>query len=218
MEGHRIEALNAGLQTLHDNLLSDTVAARRIEIAIVTFDDHVRVVQEFVTVDKFHPPSLAASGSTHMAGGIERALNLIEARKETYRKSDIFYYRPWVFMITDGQPEGEPEEAVAKAVRRLRADEEGKRVAFFAVAVEGADMRRLRAMVVRTPLELEGLDFKGLFLWLSASMQSVSRSQAGDKVVLPPMGWIKRISLFVKENEDTIKAGIRIAKAVLPGL
>jgi len=215
MAGDRLATLNAGMQTLRDDLVKDAVSARRVEVAVVTFSSQVLVVQDFVTVNKFHPPVLTASGNTHMAGGIERALNLIDARKKVYRRTGVTYYRPWVFMITDGQPEGESKAAVERAAQRLRAAEEAKAVAFFAVAVEGADMRRLSEIVVRTPLELEGLDFQGLFLWLSASMQSVSKSQPGDKVVLPPMGWIKRIALFIKENEDEIRTGIRITKAVL---
>ena len=215
MNGERIEALKAGLQTLHDDLVRDTVAARRIEVAIVTFNSQVRVVQDFVTVDKFQTPSLTASGETHMAAGIECALDMIEARKKTYRENHVSYYRPWVFMITDGQPEGEREEDVTRAANRLRTDEEAKRVAFFAVGVSGADVRRLSHIAVRTPLELEGLDFQGLFLWLSASMQAVSLSAPGDRVTLPPPGWIKRIAMFVVDNEMEIKAAVRVGKALI---
>lgn len=214
MQGERIQTLNAGLRTLRDDLIRDAVAARRVEVAIITFDSEVRVAQDFVTANDFTPPELAAAGATHMAAGIGCALDKIAARKAEYRKTGVSYYRPWVFMITDGHPEGETDAAVDSVSSRLRADEEARKVAFFAIAVGGADVRRLAQITVRTPLELEGLDFHGLFLWLSASMQSVSKSQPGDKVALPPTGWIKRILVFITENEPEIKAVTRVAGAI----
>jgi uncharacterized protein YegL len=215
MHGERIRALNGGLRTLRDDLITDNIAARRVEVAVVTFDSEVRVARDFATANDFNPPELAASGATHMAAGIECALDMIEARKAAYQKIGVSYYRPWVFMITDGKPEGETDEAVELVSSRLRAAEQARQVAFFAIAVEGADVRRLAHIAVRTPLELEGLDFHGLFHWLSASMQSVSKSQPGDKVVLPPTGWIKRIAVFITQNEKEINAVARVANSVV---
>jgi len=61
---------------------------------------------------------------------------------------------------------------------------------FFAVGVEDAKMDILAAISTREPLKLRGLSFRELFLWLSQSMQSVSRSSPGDKLTLPaPSGW-----------------------------
>jgi len=204
MQGDRIQALNAGLHTFRTEVVRDTLAAHRVDVAIVTFDSEVRVVQDFVSMIDFKPPSLTASGQTRLAGGIERALDLMDARKEQYRKWGIFYYRPWVFMITDGKSEGESDEAVAQAARRVHLYEEAKHVAFFAVGMEGADIRRLAQIVVRTPLELEGLQFREMFQWLSGSMQAASTSQPGEKVVLAQPGWIKRIALYVTENEQEL--------------
>jgi len=217
MAGERIEALSAGVETLAADIVKDAVASRRVELAVVTFGGEVRVARDFVGVSEFKPPVLEADGNTPMAAAIDRALHLIEDRKKRYKQIGVSYYRPWVFMITDGQPEGESEEAIARTAQRLHAAEDAQSVAFFAVAVEGANVKRLSQIVKRTPLELEGLNFGELFLWVSASMQSISSSQPGEHVKLPPIGWLKRIGIIIKENEGEIKAAVRIVRATIIG-
>lgn len=189
MQGEAMDALNEGLRTFKEQLNQDNLARKRVEVAIVTFGSDVKVVQDFVTADQFEPPTLSAQGLTHMGGAILQGLDMIEARKGEYRNNGINYYRPWVFLITDGEPQGEPESIVEQATQRIRDDEASKRVAFFAVGVEAANLTRLSQIVVRSPLKLRGLNFKELFVWLSASMQRVSQSKPEDQVALPPPGW-----------------------------
>ena len=68
-----------------------------------------------------------------------------------------------------------------------------KSFALFAVGVDGAKFEVLKMFSPREPLRLNGLRFKDLFLWLSSSLKSVSRSSPGDEVPLQnpvaPGGW-----------------------------
>jgi uncharacterized protein YegL len=189
MQGAPIAALNEGLRTFKETLTQDSLAARRVEVAVVTFDSEVNVAQDFITADQFEPPALTAQGLTHMGAAIHKALEMVQARKTQYRANGVAYYRPWVFMITDGTPQGEPDFVVEQARQRIQAEEASKHVAFFAVGVEGADMTRLTQLVVRTPVKLIGLNFAEMFVWLSASMQAISQSNPDDQVALPPPGW-----------------------------
>lgn len=189
MQGPAIEALNKGLKAFKDDLARDPLASRRVEIAIVSFDNEIKTAQDFVTVDAFQPPTLTAQGQTFMGGAIQKALDLIQARKNQYRANGIAYYRPWVFMITDGEPQGEPDNVVQTAVARLKKEEAEKRVAFFAVGVENANMEKLQQMVVRAPVKLVGLNFVEMFVWLSRSMEKVAQSRTDEQVALPPPGW-----------------------------
>ncbi|OCQ92471.1 hypothetical protein BCD67_07405 [Oscillatoriales cyanobacterium USR001] len=189
MQGAPLDALNEGLQTFRDDLTKDELAKKRVEVAIVTFDNQIKVVQDFVTADQFEPPLLTAQGQSYMGAGISYALDLIAARKSEYRSNGITYYRPWVFMITDGEPQGESDRVVEEASQRIKEEEANKRVAFFAVGVEGANIARLAQIVDRTPVKLRGLDFREMFIWLSASMQRVSHSKIDEQVALPPPGW-----------------------------
>jgi uncharacterized protein YegL len=185
MAGKPIDELNAGLKLFHDELLEDELASKRVEVAIVAFGP-VRVEGEFSTPEFFHAPELAAEGETPLGAAVEQALELIETRKETYRENGINYYRPWIFLITDGAPTDSWEHA-AKAIQ---AGEKEGRFAFFPVGVQKANLDVLAKLSSRKPLHLDGLRFRDLFSWLSRSLQKVSQSQLGSEVALPsPSGW-----------------------------
>ncbi|PSB40335.1 hypothetical protein C7B67_28495 [filamentous cyanobacterium Phorm 6] len=188
MSGAPIKALNDGLRIFRDDLNKDGLTKKRVEVAIVTFESEVEVVQDFVTADKFQPPTLEVGGLTYMGKGINKALDILQARKASYKANAISYYRPWIFMITDGSPSD--NEVVDRAAQRIRDEEARKKVAFFAVGVEeAANMTRLSQIVVRPPMKLTGLNFEEMFLWLSGSMSGVSNSQLDEQVPLEPPGW-----------------------------
>jgi uncharacterized protein YegL len=186
MSGEPIDALNNGLKTFCDGIAMDDQASLRVEAALVTFGP-VQVVQDFTAIDGFIPPKLTANGGTPMGEAIELALDLLEKRKKDYKDNGIQYYRPWVFLITDGAPTDE----WANAAQKVRQADLGQKMLFFAVGVQGADMSTLTqiAPVGRPPMLLNGLDFKSLFRWLSDSMQKVSGGKVGAPVDLPPVGW-----------------------------
>ena len=185
MNGRPINELNAGLVTFRDELLADPLALKRVELGIVTFGP-VHVEQPFTSAANFFPPIRFAQGDTPMGAAITKALVMVEERKREYRANGISYYRPWIFLITDGAPTDEWQAAANKVFR----GEEDKRFAFFSIGVQGADMKTLAQISVRQPLPLQGLQFRELFSWLSSSLRSVSRSTPGTEVVLEaPKGW-----------------------------
>ena len=186
MSGAPIDSLNAGLQVFRDDIQSDDLAKQRAEIAIVTFGESVRTVQDFVIAGAFQPPTLKADGSTPMGAAINVAIDLVERRKGEYKTNGVMYYRPWVFMITDGAP----TDDWTTAASRVKHAEAADGLAFFAVGVSGADMDTLSKISVRSPIRLDGLKFRELFLWLSQSQRRVSGSKPGEQTPLPGLeGW-----------------------------
>ena len=200
MEGRRIEELNAGLWTFKHQLMQDPVARKRVFVALVTFDSRVEVVEQFsprlgigtqfVSIADFNPPVLKAVGQTFMARGIKTALDLLQAHKRSLREQEWDYYRPCVFMITDGQPEGEEQSLVAEAGQRVRLEEAGKRVLFYAVGVGGADLSRIRELCAREPVDLKGREFGEAIAFLSRSISTLSQQRAGgeDQIAMPLPG------------------------------
>ncbi|HHW75993.1 MAG TPA: VWA domain-containing protein [Xanthomonadaceae bacterium] len=188
MNGQPIAELNQGLAAFKEELLADSLAAKRVEIAIVSFGP-VQVVNPFQTAEHFTPPQLTARKDTPMGLAIIQGLELLHQRKTLYREHGIPFFRPWVFLITDGTPTDDWKAAASE----VRKGEENRAFAFFAVGVEGANLDILQQISVRQPLRLRGLRFRELFQWLSNSMRSVSRSVPGTEVPLrnpaSPDGW-----------------------------
>ena len=186
MSGAPITELNRGLSTFEKELQADDLAATRVEVAIVSFGNGVKVEQDFVSAHQFVASPLQANGRTPMGEAIHHALDMLRQRKDVYKQHGVPYYRPWIFLITDG----EPTDEWRTAAQRVQQEEADKAVAFFAVGVQKANMNTLAQMASRQPLRLNGLNFRDMFVWLSQSLTSVSHSQVGAQVPLqPPAGW-----------------------------
>lgn len=189
MGGKPIAELNEGLAVYKDELLADTLASKRVEVAIVTFGGTVQTACDFTTAQSFFPPTLVATGDTPMGAGINKAIDMVHERKQVYRTNGIAFYRPWIFLITDGGP----SDSWQPAAQRVLEGEASKAFKFFAVGVEGAKFEILQQITKCEPLRLKGLRFRDLFQWLSNSQQSVSRSSPGEEVPLTnpatPTGW-----------------------------
>lgn len=185
MQGRPIEELNQGLRAFHEDVSNDSLALKRVEVAIVTFGP-VRIAHDFAVLSSSPFPELRAGGDTPLGAAIAKAALMLSERKDEYRANGISYFRPWIFLITDGTPTDDIKEA-AKIIER---GEESKAFAFFPVGVRHADFETLARISRRQPLRLAGLRFRELFIWLSASMKAVSASSPGDSVPLStPAGW-----------------------------
>jgi uncharacterized protein YegL len=121
-----------------------------------------------------------------MGEALNKAVDMITERKQVYRTNGIGFFRPWIFLITDGAP----TDTWTGAAARVREGEAKKGFSFFSIGVEGADFGVLKQISARDPLRLKGLSFREFFRWLSNSQQSVSKSQPGEAVKLEsPAGW-----------------------------
>lgn len=202
MHGQPIAELNSGLQDFEAALKADRLASLRVEVSIIAFGGKVRALdvagsgaqeipfnaeQAFITADRFHPPTLSSNGETPMGEAVRRAIELLRDRKEIYKRNGVDYFRPWIFLITDGNPTDSNWEQSAELARQ---EEERKGALFYAVGVENADMKTLaRFSDQRQPVKLKGLAFRELFRWLSKSLTAVAQSRPGEQAPLPPVGW-----------------------------
>lgn len=190
MAGVAIDEVNAGIRRFKEELAKDELTERRADIAVVAFNHGYDVVQDFGRLADFNPPRLAASGGTRFAPAINRALDMIEARKAAYRAAGLSYYRPIAMLVTDGRPEHDTPDDLAKVAERIKESENGRHLVFWAIGTERADMDALSRLSSRPPKMLAGTKFGEMFEWLSASISRISHSAIDEEVELPSTsGW-----------------------------
>jgi len=103
MGGAPIRELNDGVATLKQGLTEDALASKRVEVGIISFGP-VKIESPFHTVTNFFPPVLHASGDTPMGEAIRQGIEMLKQRKAEYRAAGISFFRPWIFLMTDGCP------------------------------------------------------------------------------------------------------------------
>ncbi len=188
-EGGAIEALNEGLRLLEADLKADDVARQRVRILVLRIGapNDVEVVSDWVDAIEFEAPEIEANGTTPLGAGVRRALEEIEVEKERYRDNGIPYNRPWMFVLTDGEPTDLDWETAAKECKDA---EEAGHVSVFCVGVGNANIGKLAKFSPRQPLMLKGLAFREFFLWLSRSARAGSQAAPSDAIQMAaPSDW-----------------------------
>jgi uncharacterized protein YegL len=188
-----IDELNAGIQELVLQLPEDELVRYSADVAIVTFGHEVKLVSDFRTVDELcqlNMAPLSADGSeTHMGAAVRQGLSLIDRQLALYRDQGRMNFKPWLWLITDGQPYGErPEEthrAFAECFRRqgLRTRDGG--IVCTAITVgeaQGAAATAALKSLTKMILPLRGADFRRLFRVLVSLARQVSMSQPDDAI------------------------------------
>ena len=179
MSGDPIRELNEGLLQFGNALQADAMA----------------VITSMTPASQYQAPTLSAGGMTAMNAAIDLGLDIIEDRKSTYKTAGISYYRPWLFVLTDGYPTDKGDEAKVKT--RLQDYIRNKKVVYMPMGIgAGADKAVLQSYYPdeydqskKIVLQATQNHFKDAFQWLSASIGVVSNSnpQITDQVTLPSL-------------------------------
>lgn len=186
MDGDPIRSLEAAVHQFYDEILGDEVARFSAEICIITFGGTVQCLQDFCGIDaQNHRPSFAANGGTPLGEAVKLAHQLLERRKDDYKKAGVDYYQPWLVLMTDGQPNGD-SAILLDAMEQTASLINDKKLTIFPIGIgTGADMDVLAKLSPnRSPLHLKGLKFKEFFSWLSQSVARTSMSTPGEAVKL----------------------------------
>lgn len=195
-----IAALNKGLSEFQMEIADNSVTRERLEIAVVSFSDEINVVVAPELAKSVSIPALRAAGTTCMVDGVRKAIEIVERRKEFYDGTGQPRSRPWVVLITDGNPDGNQD--IDGLAREIEEGTKSKKFMFLPIAVKGANMDVLNKIAGYeqkgekkewtrlSPLQLDGLKFHEFFEWLSQSMQLVAGTNPGGQVALPVPDWI----------------------------
>lgn len=188
MGDRAIDSLNEGIKRFKAGVLSDSVAKKRVDVALVAFNSKVEVVSGFVPVSDMPTPELSASGMTDMAQGIQTAIDLVKERTIQYQSLGTPCHKPWIVMITDGKSTSSSREMKVAAERIRLEEEKGShgRLSFWALGIGNYDSNEMFQLTNRV-IELRNTDFSQFFDWLADSMSCISQSQVGDRVDFNPL-------------------------------
>lgn len=184
MMGESIEQLNEGLRTLETDLKSDTIASTRVQLLIIRAGDNddATVLTDWTDAIQFTAPVVEANGTTPLGKAMDLALTKIEEQKSRYDDNGIPSTRPWIYLISDGEPNDRGWEKHAE-ICCLAEDQ--KKVSVFPIGTEDADLDKLSQFSRKGAKQLKGLQFKELFLWLSRSVSAASKATPGQAVQVP---------------------------------
>lgn len=186
----RIEELQKGVEQFYKAIREDEMAIYSAEICIVTFDNKATCVMDFANVERQGDiPTLCPVGDTAMGEGVNLALDLLERRKQEYKDKGVDYYQPWLVLMTDGVPNGDPV-ALDRAITRTAQAVNQRKLTVFPIGIGNeADMNVLNSFSPkRSALKLQGLKFQEFFSWLSKSVSKTSQSTPGESVELDVEG------------------------------
>jgi uncharacterized protein YegL len=187
MAGAAIQQLNEGLKLLEQELKGDAIASKRVRLLMVEYGgmDQVNLPFDWQDAMDFAAPTLEANGTTPTGQAVDVALQKIEEEKLGFKSAGVAYTRPWLFLMSDGQP----TDNFQASADRCRQAEAANKVAVFPIAVgdmaDAAVLGQFSNKGEAAVKRLNGLKFQELFLWLSASMKVVSQSKPGGQVQLP---------------------------------
>jgi uncharacterized protein YegL len=199
-----IGKLNEGLRIFKSQTVNDVAFDEHtkscIDVAMISFGPDVAIhgidgrifkgnepfdmANVFVPVSVMNPPVLTAEGGTPMGGAIDRALDLIAQQKARYNDFGTPYFRPWIFCITDG----EPNDDYQAAAQRLKRMENDTKVLGYCIGVEGFNKSAMATIFNSERIfELDNLDFPGLFKFVSSSLTVIRNSDpnGGNQIDVP---------------------------------
>lgn len=182
----KLELLKEGIKVLYDELKSNPNTKYVADVAIVTFSDDASVITDFSGVRE--QPSvyeLTTGGMTEMGKGVNLALDLLAARKNEYKNAGVEYYQPWLFLMTDGDANGDVTE-LQVAQKRVNDLVKSDKLTFIPVGFGNKnDFSRNNELnkfsETEKAVRYDAIDYVKFFKWISKSIDEVSRSRVGDK-------------------------------------
>lgn len=187
----RMDVLLHGIETFITTIKKDPIARRSVELSVIAFNEDIRVLSEFKSIDAITLPSIEPEGNTDIGNVVLAASALLEERKKMYKTYGVEYYRPILVLMSDGENNGSSSTYNAACKRIHEYEELGKISTILIGMGPDSDLEEMSRLSGKRPAkQLSDEKFDEFFRWLSKSVSVVSQSTPGDRIPLPPTsGW-----------------------------
>jgi uncharacterized protein YegL len=195
-EHGKIDSLKRALTAFVKAVRGHTLAARSVVWEFVTFGGdvtmHLGVLAQASDMSEdpvaVVVPKLEPNDGTPLAEAVNLALDLLEAEVDDLKQMRRSYFRPWLVVMTDGQPTSELRD-LEQAVDRVQAKLNDRRLVVIAVGIgPDADRDFLTSLSPqRAPDMIGDDDIERYFDHLSNELIEVSSGVPGkgDETVAP---------------------------------
>lgn len=175
-ENEKINSLNNGIKKFLEITQKDDLTSRIADLAIIEFNNDVKVIQEFTPIMKLNPVNLTAGGGTAMGNALITAIDKIKERRREYYNLGTPCYMPWIFMITDG----EPTDDIQPAIERIKIEEhkgknEDGKIRTVAIGVPGYNEEILKKITPRC-VGVNDEDLEKICTWIAENLKIISFS------------------------------------------
>ena len=180
---HKLDLLNEAVEQLYADVINgrNGVSAStkdRLFVEVISFDQSPHRIQPYMLLSKAtKAPILKTRGSTtDTVRAIDFAIDEIESHKKMLLSTGQKYYRPWLVLVTDGNPTSSKEEIdrIAKKIKKNIAE---GHLFMTAVGVGNRiDTKMLQKLSGGNGVKLDNYSFSKFFSWLANSTDQIFNS------------------------------------------
>lgn len=177
-----IDKVNRFLHNLPHDLESHMLEA--IDFSVIEFNSSARVVREFgeMTFDEDH--QLLAGGATMMGEAICMAYQMLAERRRYYKIRGYRYFRPVIFMLTDGASTDD-----LKRAENIVADNLTK-TSFWSAGIVGCEVEQLSSLSKNCLfIDIDTIDVDEFLEWfvlniIGITMKGLSESRTEEMLFM----------------------------------
>ena len=149
-----------------------------IELSVVQFDRDVEVLLPPSLVNQLpQMPRLRVRGlTTNTFDALDSAFEIVERRKRQYKDLGVSYYRPWIILLTDGNPNPLNTTVLDRYSKKISKDIATQKYMLTAIGIGGEIDRNILSMLSDgnySTIKRDG--FSRFFQFLSASISTQDR-------------------------------------------
>lgn len=102
VSGAALRNINANLNNFKRIVCEDPVAAKCVDVCVISFDDGVRVIQDWCPIKDMQSFELTCGGCTDLNGAVLTGIRKIRERSAEYVAQGIVERKPYLIVMTDG--------------------------------------------------------------------------------------------------------------------
>jgi uncharacterized protein YegL len=203
MAGEPLEAVEAGTEAMLTALRRNPYAMETVYISVITFDARAKQIIPLTEVPAVRPPKLSIRPGTCLGAALDVLHDAIKREVVPTTPDQKGDYRPLVFILTDGQPTDEWRGA-AQRLRSVTPRLANVYSIGCGVDVDFETLGQIGDVCIHMRY-LSPASFADFFVWMSASVQSMSVAR-DDAVSLEKIPLKEGMDLVEPENPPVLSS------------